>query len=63
MSQKQKPMEISGMDAVSADVENGSVEQRVKELINAHDVMLFSKTTCAFCFGVYCDILMKCMFD
>jgi hypothetical protein len=36
---------------VTADIEAGSVEGRVNELIASHDVIMFSKTNCPFCLG------------
>lgn len=36
---------------LTTDIEAGSVETRVAELIAGHDVIVFSKTLCPFCTG------------
>lgn len=43
-------MSVIILDATQ-DIETGSLESKVDELINTHDVIVFSKSTCPFCLG------------
>lgn len=56
------PAKYSVPEAVierTRDIEVGSIDTELNELIKQNDIMLFSKTTCAFCFEIKRTLLSK----